>query len=336
MNWAYRTFVMWLIWGSAATTIYLGLYLDTDILEFFRQDQSRITWIITALFLFGVAISLLLTLMVTAESVEAVHQQELAQRDGLMALQPSHPRKKRSVNNFYSSLKIVAANNESPDIDSLLNMEFAFYLRISHAIDVLGNLLITLGLIGTVVGLTYTLTGLTTSLNALGTDQDLLLEGLRKAMGGMGTAFYTTLLGAVLGGVLLRIFALITENGISSLHDFITKTCMIHLSADFKPTVERDVRFLNVEIEALGERLKTLQLVFHDSKSSLVEFHNAVKDLYKLSGEEKDTTSLRETLRLQRYYRELLRQEMQLMQTLNRTWWQRFKEYVAPKKNPKQ
>jgi biopolymer transport protein ExbB/TolQ len=332
MNWAYRTFVMWLIWASAATTIYLGLYLDTDILVFLDQDKSRITWIITALFMVGVLTSLYLTAMITSESVEAAHQDDIAERSGLMGLEPSHPRKRRIVNRFYKSLKVVASSNEKPDIETLLDMEFSFYHRMSHAIEVLANLLITLGLIGTVIGLTFTLTGLTSSLNALGTDQDLLLKGLRNAMSGMGTAFYTTLLGAVLGGVLLRIFALITENGLASLHDFMTKTCMIHLSADFKPTMERDVRFLNVEIEALGERLQTLQHVFQDSKGSLVEFHEAIKDLYQLSGEEKGTTSLRETLRLQRYYRELLRQEMQLMQTLNRSWWSRFQNFVSNKK----
>lgn len=332
MNFAYRTFVVWLIWASAATTIYLGLYLDTDILLFLKDDASKITWIIIALFLFGVVTSFYLTLMVTNEAIEAQSQHDMAQKDGLMSLHPTHPRKVRSVNRFYESLKVVAANNEQPDIDGLLNMEFSYYLRVSHAVEVLGNLLITLGLIGTVMGLTFTLTGLTASLDALGTDQDMLLAGLRKAMSGMGTAFYTTLLGAVLGGVLLRIFALITENGISSLLDFMMKTCMVHLTSDFKPTVERDVRFLNVEIDALGERLETLQHVFKDSKGALVEFHEAVKDLYKLSGDESGAHSLRETLRLQKYYRALLRQEMQLMQTLNQSWWQRFKNFMANKR----
>ncbi len=332
MNWAYRTFILWLIWGSAATTIYLGLYLDTDILEFLREDKSKITWIIITLFLIGVATSFILTILITREAVEASAQDKLAQDSGLMGLEPTHPRKRKAVNRFYEALKIVSANNEAPNIESLLNMEYSFYLRISHAVEVLGNLLITLGLIGTVIGLTFTLTGLTTSLDALGTDQDLLLSGLRKAMSGMGTAFYTTLLGAVLGGVLLRIFALITENGIGGLHDHITKTCMVYLAPDFKPSMERDVRFLNVEIEALGERVKALQEIFKESKGAINEFHQAIKELYELSGDEKGTYTLRETLHMQKYYRALLRQELQLMQTLNRSWWARFKDFILSKR----
>jgi len=331
MNSAYRTFVIWLVWASAATTIYLGLYLDTDILDFLSNDESKITWIIIFLFSLGVAASFFLTVMITSEFIEATNQKELAREKGLMGLEKTG-KKTRTVNQFFESLKIVAASNESPNVEVLLDMEYSTLMRRSHAIEILGNLLITLGLIGTVMGLTLTLTGLTSSLDALGQDQDLLLAGLRKAMGGMGTAFYTTLLGAVLGGVLLRIFALITENGIGSLQDFVTKICMVYLSPDFKPTVERDVRFLNVEVEALGEKVKGLKEAFVDSKESINEFQTAVKNLHHMTDSEEDGVyTLRETLRMQKYYRVLIRQELTLMNKLNRSWWARFKHFLAPK-----
>jgi len=335
MNKAYHTFVMWLIWGAAATTIYLGLYLDTDILEFLSNDESKITWIITMLFVVGVIASFFLTVAITGEYIEATEQQRLAAEQGLMGLEKTG-KKPKTVNHFYESLKVVASNNESPNIETLLEMEYASLSRRSHVIEIMGNLLITLGLIGTVMGLTLTLTGLTTSLDALGQDQDLLLAGLRKAMGGMGTAFYTTLLGAVLGGVLLRIFALITENGIGSLHDFITKTCMVHLSADFKPTVERDVRFLNVELDALGSKVNNLKAAFSDSKESINEFHEAVKKLHATTDDDSGVYTLRETLRMQKYYRVLIRQELTLMNQLNRSWWGRFKNHLDTKDDNKE
>lgn len=327
MNRAYRTFVLWLVWAAAATTIYLGLYLDTDILEFLSKDESRITWIIIALFFVGVFSSFFLTISVTKESIEANIQDQLAQQSGLSGVQPSG-RKPKAVNRFYEALKITSASNETPNVEALINSELATYTRMSHGIETLGNLLITLGLIGTVVGLTLTLTGLTTSLDALGQNQDLLLQGLRKAMGGMGTAFYTTLLGAVLGGVLLRIFALITDNGVASLEDTLVRTCLVHCAPDFKQSVERDVRFLNVEIEALGDKVNALNKAFADSRISMNEFRDSVKDLYQLSGDEEGVYSLRETLRMQKYYRALLRQELQLMNKMNRSWWGRFKEFL--------
>lgn len=329
MNIAYRTITIWFSWASISIIIYLGLYLDTDIIEFLDNDKSKITWIITAMFLIGVFTSFLLAIKITGEFIEATNQNEIAKTKGLMGLEKT-ARKPKSVNTFYDSLKIVASHNESPNIDALLEMEYANLARRSHATEVLGNLLITLGLIGTVMGLTLTLTGLTASLDALGQDQDLLLAGLRKAMSGMGTAFYTTLLGAVLGGVLLRIFALVTEYGLGSLHDYITKTCMVFLSADFKPTVERDVRFLNVELDALSEKVLGLKGAFAESKESIEDFQNAIRELHKSTGDdEHGTYTLRETLRMQKYYRVLIRQELTLMNKLNRSWWAKFKHSLA-------
>jgi len=331
MNNAYRTITIWFSWASISIVIYLGLYLDTDILEFLNNDKSKITWIITAMFLLGVFASFLLAIKITGEYIEATNQNELAKDKGLMGLEKTG-RKPKSVNEFFESLKIVAASNESPNIEALIEMEYANLSRRSNATEVLGNLLITLGLIGTVMGLTLTLTGLTTSLDALGQDQDLLLAGLRKAMSGMGTAFYTTLLGAVLGGVLLRIFALVTEYGLGSLHDYITKTCMVFLSADFKPTVERDVRFLNVEIDALSEKVSGLKEAFTDSKDSIHEFQKAIRELHTSTGDsDEGTYTLRETLRMQKYYRVLIRQELTLMNKLNRSWWHKFKDSLESK-----
>ena len=332
MNKPYRTFALWAAWAFTASTIYLGLYIDTDILNFLKNDESRITWIIILLFFIGVLSSFIITTQITGEAIEAQSQEAIAREKGLMGLQ-STSRKKRSVNSFFESLKVVAASNEKPDLEALLHMEFATYHRMTHGIEVLGNLLITLGLIGTVMGLTYTLTGLTSSLDALGHDQDMLLAGLRQAMGGMGTAFYTTLLGAILGGVLLRIFALITENGVSALQDSLLKTCMVFLTPDFKPTIERDIRFLNVELDALGDKVNNLKACFSESRASINQFHDSIKALNEFTGDDKSVYTLRETLHMQKYYRLLLKQELQLMHRLNRSWWSRFKEYLAKKQD---
>ncbi len=334
MNNAYRTVTLWFSWASISVVIYLGLYLDTDIIEFLSNDKSKITWIITVMFMIGIFSSFLLSIKITGEFIEATNQNDIAKEQGLMGLEKT-ARKPKIINEFYDSLKIVAASNESPNIETLIEMEYANLSRRSHATEVMGNLLITLGLIGTVTGLTLTLSGLTGSLDALGQDQDLLLAGLRTAMSGMGTAFYTTLLGAVLGGVLLRIFALITEYGLSSLHDYITKTCMVFLCADFKPTIERDVRFLNVEIDALSEKVINLKGAFAESKDAIQEFQTAIKELHE-GDDDHGTYTLRETLRMQKYYRVLIRQELTLMNKLNRSWYARVKDSLSSDKEKQQ
>jgi hypothetical protein len=203
-----------------------------------------VTWLILGLFVFGLICSFALTILVTLEALVANRVDESVAGKGLKAIDRL-PRR-RSVSRFYTALKTTTeASNGNVDIETLLTSELSIYQRISHSTDVIGNLLITLGLIGTVVGLTLVLTGLTGSLEALGHDSEMMLSGLRTAMAGMGTAFYTTLLGAVLGGVLLRVFAQITEHGINSVYDAVMRTCLVHCAADLQPTMQRDLRHLD-------------------------------------------------------------------------------------------
>jgi len=78
-------------------------------------------------------------------------------------------------------------------------------------VGLFSNLLITLGLIGTILGLLLSVQGLNEATDTIArdptsvTDAMGLLEAMRGAIQGMGVAFYTTLTGAVLGGVVLRI-----------------------------------------------------------------------------------------------------------------------------------
>lgn len=85
---------------------------------------------------------------------------------------------------------------------ALLQTRLSARLRISQ---VAATLLVTLGLIGTIVGLISAITGVETVVDAVGDDKSQLLTGVGSTLGGMGTAFYTTLMGALLGSVVLRI-----------------------------------------------------------------------------------------------------------------------------------
>ena len=323
---AFRTIFLWLIWATTALSIYFALYLDTNLLGYLKQDQSKITWVIMGLFILGVAISFGLAVTITEESLRASQLGAAARNSGLHGLKPD--KTNRAVDRFFNSLKEVVNNNDQPDIESLLDIELASYHRISHSVEIMGNLLITLGLIGTVVGLTLTLTGLTTSLDALGHDEERLLTGLRQAMSGMGTAFYTTLLGSVLGGVLLRIFSLITEHGVETLSEVVKRICTIYCTADLKPTLERDVQLLNREISQLGDNVRALQSAMHDSMKVMLEFRQAAQQLSQLGEEDQDKASLRDSVVLQHYYADLLKEEIRVMNKINRSWWGRLKRSI--------
>ncbi len=304
----YRTLVLWVIWAAATIVIYLGLYQDTEVLTFVQHDPSRITWAIIGLFIVGVATSFVLTILLTLESIKVDELENIAKHDGWLGIEQAD--KKGCVANFFSSLRTIINNNGELNIEALVDVEFSIYQRIAHALEIIGNLLITLGLIGTVVGLTLTLTGLTSSLDALGQDQTQLLAGLRSAMAGMGTAFYTTLLGAVLGGVLLRIFAHIDENGVASLEDALTRTCLVYCSSDFKPSLERDLHLINAEIATMSGNISNLQKLLTDTRGAMREFATEVKQ----PGQDMDIDHLREMVRLREAHVKSLALEIKLRQ----------------------
>lgn len=315
-----RTLLLWTIWAATTIIAYVSLYSDTEVWGFVEHDPSKITWLILALFVLGLVGSFALTLLITLELVTAYAIEDRVKGHGLAAL--GDEKFKRSVGRFFGALKTTLDANGRIDVDALLNSELGAYQRISHTVEVVGNLLITLGLIGTVMGLTLTLTGLTGSLDALGNDQEALLSGLRKAMAGMGTAFYTTLLGAILGGVLLRVFAQITDHGVEGLFDRLMRICLVYCSADLQPSLERDIRFLNTEMEALGQRTKVLQVAFEESKNAMALFRNEVSHLKEISQEENE--QLLDSIRYHKQYCKVLREEVRHMQSVNKPWWIRL------------
>ncbi|MGE0372966.1 MAG: MotA/TolQ/ExbB proton channel family protein [Gammaproteobacteria bacterium] len=319
----FRTLLLWIIWAATAVITYFSLYRGGEVWAFVLTDQSRVTWLILGLFVFGLICSFALTILVTLEALVANRVDEGVAGKGLNAIDRL-PRR-RSVSRFYTALKTTTeASNGNVDIETLLTSELSIYQRISHSTDVIGNLLITLGLIGTVVGLTLVLTGLTGSLEALGHDSEMMLSGLRKAMAGMGTAFYTTLLGAVLGGVLLRVFAQITEHGINSVYDAVMRTCLVHCAADLQPTMQRDLRHLDTQIEALGLRIKVLQHAFDESRETMARFREEATRLRDLSQEENKI--LLDNIRLHKHSIEMMRGEVRAMRNINKPWWVRLRD----------
>lgn len=323
----FRTLILWSIWASAAIAVYITLYSDTNVWEFIQRDPSKITWLILGLFLLGLTGSFALTLMVTQEAYRAQQLEIAARQGGLNAI--SIGSLKRAADRFFQSLKVTVDSKGQPKVETLLNVELAVYERISHTVEVIGNLLITLGLIGTVMGLTLTLTGLTGSLDALGHDQELLLAGLRKAMSGMGTAFYTTLLGAVLGGVLLRMFAQINQHGVEGLHDNLLRICMVYCSSDYSPSLERDIRLLNEEIRTLERNMTHLQDVFQNSQGAVNQFKDEIRQLGKTT---EDGVPLEVLLQRHREYSEMLRQDMRLLAQFNKPFLVRLAELFRSKR----
>lgn len=325
----FRTLVLWTVWAVAALIVYLSLYRDTEVWHFMETDPSRITWLIMGLFLMGVLGSFVVTLMVTKESLRSVNLEKAARQGGLDAI--TIHSEKRAADRFFQSVKSTVERKGEPDVETLLNVQLSVYERINHTIEVIGNLLITLGLIGTVMGLTMTLAGLSGALEALGQDQETLMAGLRHAMSGMGTAFYTTLLGAVLGGVLLRMFAQLTLHGIEGLHDNLLRICLVYCSPEYAQTIERDVRLLNDELRMLDLNIQQMQKSFAASRQMVSEFRDEIRRLGQGDEGGKGEEPLRAVIKRHQEYCENLRQEMRMLAVTNKPWWIRLRELFRPR-----
>ncbi len=99
--------------------------------------------------------------------------------------------------------------------------------------ELFSSILITMGLIGTIMGLIVMVGKLRLSLGDFDPENttlfisSLMVEG--GALSGLDTAFYTTLLGAILGGVVLRILTNVIEANITKYVTHIAELTEVHV-----------------------------------------------------------------------------------------------------------
>lgn len=102
--------------------------------------------------------------------------------------------------------------------DTLVEVLNSRLLARNRKVELHSSVLITVGLIGTIVGLIYMMTQMSRDILASagsGGDIMTLLVADGGALSGLGIAFYTTLIGALFGGVILRILTSVVEEGIT-------------------------------------------------------------------------------------------------------------------------
>ena len=117
---------------------------------------------------------------------------------------------------------------------------------------------------------------------------------------------------------------MITETGAEDIGDRIMKISLVYCAADCKRTEEKDVRILNGEIIVLTENTKLMAEAFAESRAAMTAFHEEAKRLHEFNntdGKGDDIATLREAIRVQKHYRALLRQEIKLVDQVNRAWW---------------
>lgn len=308
-----KTLVLWVIWASLCTAVFVQLLQQADIWDYIVYDTSRVTWVILGTFAFGVLVSFAHVVGLTFEWFGAYRLQYQIEKRGLYG---ARVRGRLVSSRLIGALQHVYQSGGEVNIEALSTVEFSAYIRGSRFVSLLGSMMITMGLIGTVLGLTITLTGLNGALENIDSDGMSVLIGLREAMSGMGLAFYTTLLGSIMGGVLLRMFAYIGENSIEALQDLLLRSCMVYASVDLTPSPQRDFIQLERVVEGMQGRLSDLTQSLQQSKAAMSDFAQEMQSMKNATHLKGSDDEVFKAIAVHRHYAKVLRYELTLQKKL--------------------
>ena len=129
------------------------------------------------------------------------------------------------------ALNTIFLSHSKISQDTILEIAHARLVARNRVVELLASILITLGLIGTILGLLIAVGGLGGVLQSDGQADDMsdLIAHMKTTVDGLGTAFYTTLVGAVAGGVVLRILTSVVEAHIMRYIAHLAELAEIHV-----------------------------------------------------------------------------------------------------------
>lgn len=215
-----------------------GRYLVSAI----QTDSSYLCAMIIMLFILGSVVNFLGMRRLRNEYVcAAVCMNNLKKPDGLESVCQGPAA--GIFHQHVMDLGKIAQHDSNLTQDSLVTLLYSRMMAKSKMVDILGGVLVTLGLIGTIVGLISMTDGLSATLSSLGDDGEAadLLSGMRSTMSGLGTAFNTTLVGAILGSVVLRILNNVYTSNVDHLVTYVATTTEVNIVPMLKRKSRREL-----------------------------------------------------------------------------------------------
>jgi len=164
---------------------------------------------IAFLFIAGMTISVLLTLTIHREHnslADIIQSSSVDKGDG------------SKISALIRKIAKKSEENEDVDIENILRAYSLSLLSPCRYMKALAGILVTTGLIGTIIGLIGAIDGLESALTQVG-DTDGIKAAMVETIGGMGTAFYTTLIGALFGGVFLKMLSAVADASVEKLNN---------------------------------------------------------------------------------------------------------------------
>lgn len=260
------------------------------------NDDSGITWAIMFLFLIGIIGSAVQAYKLRKDYIFLKYY--ITQYFSQNEIKRKLPQNFNSLPlaKLLSKFKVSIEQDLTPDHNGLVQSHHIRQNSTNRLLSTLSTLLVTLGLIGTIVGLIYAVAGLNDVIQHVGASKEDLMAGLGKTIRGMGTAFYTTFLGALSGGIMLKVLCVNNATSLaiisSCLRDFLELDLLPYLSYQ-KTTGEtpagQDLKQNYRDIkDTLESRMKAnmelLKLQFDNYHESMETIEGDIKKFHSLFG----------------------------------------------------
>ncbi len=259
----------WIFWSI----VVLGAFLTVTWEYFvagFTADTSRITWLILVFFIYGFAVSLLVAFHLESE-FKSLKAMDEAQKVG-------DANSSDAAALFDSAMERIR-RGERIEIRNLIT---AYSGKLKAKVDnigVIAGMLITMGLLGTVVGLIITVTGLDQVLQSNNSaDFASMKAGLKRTVSGMGTAFYTTFFGALLGGVVLKVLGAELKKSASVLVADTLRFSELYVAPLFQAKASEALEELEGNVTALQNQLVALSGSFTGVIETIDSKQTALQD----------------------------------------------------------
>lgn len=242
----------WIFWGISVLGVFLLVTWEYFVAGF-SADASNITYLIVLFFIYGFFASLKVAFYLQAEF------NALARMDADQRIADAN------ASDAAALLDAALERIRKGDRLDLKNLISAYGIKLKARVDnvsVISSMLVTIGLLGTVVGLIITVTGLGQVLSSSGSDYAAMRAGLNQTVSGMGTAFYTTFFGALLGGVVLKVLGAEMRKSASQLVANTLHFSELFLAPKITKTSSDALGELETRVVGMGQQLEQLGSCF--------------------------------------------------------------------------
>lgn len=224
-------------WYFFSVVVLLALAAGPHLVSAIVTDKTFLCLVICLLFIAGVVLNFrgVKQLRVEYMCAAACMNTLSSQQDGLKTVVQGLPA--GVFHRHVQDLANIARYDESFTQDSLVTLLYSRLMARAKIVEILSSVLVSLGLIGTILGLISMTSGLSQTMDSLsGGDAGSLLLGMRQTMSGLGTAFYTTLVGALFGSVVLRVLNNVYTSNVDHLVSYVASTAEVRIVPRLKQT----------------------------------------------------------------------------------------------------